>query len=73
MPTFKKIPKKYKKVSGVAIGGFFIFANVGILTASGIATRLSKKGIPAYGRLTYKGKKYYYCRYGLTDDPDIFT
>lgn len=54
-----------------------MFTNEGLLEAGKVFTILEKeqekKSIPAVGYITIEGKKYYYCAYGLFDDPDIYS
>lgn len=74
MPTKKKIPKKFRKTRPIAIGPYCVFTQ-SILTAANVSSKLSKadkkEKLPAYGQIQIKGKKYYYCRYGLISKPHI--
>ena len=76
MPSFCKIPQEVKKTGCVAIGHYAVFCKSAV-TAAQVATVIRKhdleKGIPAVGFLTIKGKKFYYCRYGFVNDPDIYA
>jgi len=75
MPTFKKIPKKIKAIGSIASGRYCVFA--GLMNAGKVFTALEKahkKGaIPMVGYVTVKGEKFFYCLYGLVDDPDIYA
>ena len=75
MPTFQKIPKKVKAKGCVASGRYCVFA--GLMQAGNAFTALAKAekrgAIPMVGYITVKGKRYYYCLYGLVDDPDIYA
>ena len=75
MPTASKIPKEIKKLHSTASGRFVVFTKGGLLEAGKVFVRLekaAKKGVPPVGYLTIKGKKYYYCAYGLFNDPSIY-
>lgn len=71
-----KIPKSYKGKPVTAISNYAIWCD-SILTASAIACQLSMKdnktGIPCMGKIQYKGKKYFWCRYGFLNDDAIYT
>ena len=75
MPTYSKIPAKEKAKGAVANGGIAVFG--GMLSVGPAMVKLQKadasKGIPAYGYITIEGKRWYYCRYGFLDDPDIYS
>lgn len=75
MPTFQKIPKKVKEKGCIALGRYCVFA--GFLEAGKVVLAIQKAekrgAIPAVGYITIKGKKYYYCLYGLLNDPDIYS
>jgi hypothetical protein len=73
MPTYAKIPKKIDKTQTVAIGSWVIFVK-SLSEASAVAIALSRyDSAPLVGHITLKGKKYYYCRYGFLNDPDIYS
>lgn len=75
MATFKKIPKQIKAIGSVASGKYCVFA--GIMEVGKVLKALEKaekKGkLPMVGYQTVQGKKYYYCLYGLVNDPDIYA
>lgn len=75
MPVFKKIPQSAKAIGAVAGGRYAVFC-VGLLKACAVIERLQKAdqrgGIPAYGYITYKGERVYYCLYGFVDNPDTY-
>lgn len=75
MPTFKKIPLSEKAKKAIVCGRYAIFC-FGLLKASKIADRLQKadikNGIPAYGYVTFKHERVYYCLYGFINDPDTY-
>jgi hypothetical protein len=73
MPTHAKIPKKIKKIGATASGGFVVFGGMLSVGPAMVKLQSFKKAIPAHGHLTIKGRKYWYCRYGLVDDPDIYA
>lgn len=71
-----RIPQHLKdSPDKIAIGAFCVFAG-SLLTAGAIVEKLYKKegkhGLPACGFMHYKGKKYWWCRYGFVNDPDIY-
>lgn len=75
MPKVKKIPKE---LWGTATaGGHWAVFDVGFMTACKIITRLEKKlkkkNCPSIGYLTYKGKKVYYCLYGIVEDKNTYS
>ncbi|MBD1364398.1 hypothetical protein IDJ77_11315 [Mucilaginibacter sp. ZT4R22] len=76
MPTYSKIPIAQKKIGRYDFGGYSVFCKSFAL-ATQITQALFKadtsRGIPGYGYLILKGKKYYYSRYGFADDPDTYT
>ncbi|MGZ3999593.1 MAG: hypothetical protein ACXVIY_03145 [Mucilaginibacter sp.] len=65
-----------RKIGAIASGHYAVFAK-GPLQASPAFVALHKAdvstGIPAYGKITVKGKVFYYCRYGFVNDPDIYA
>lgn len=77
MPTYSKIPQNIKKLHTTASGRYVVFTKGGLLEAGEVFVRLEeaekRKTIPLVGYVTIKGKKYYYCAYGLFNDPDIYT
>ena len=74
MPTFSKIPLEEKAKGAIINGRIAVFGSllkVGPAMAK-LQTADEKKGIPAYGYITLAGNRFYYCRYGFLDDPDIY-
>ena len=76
MPTASKIPKEIRQLHSTASGRFVVFTKGGILEAGNVFVKLvkaaAKQGVPPVGYLTIKGKKYYYCAYGLFNDSSIY-
>lgn len=75
MATYSKIPQKVREKGCVACGPYAVFC--GLLAAGKVFSQLNAQdngqGIPAHGYIVIKGIKYYYCRYGLVSDPDIYS
>lgn len=75
MPTFKKIPQKIRATGSIASGKYCVFTN--LLNSGKVFTALlkaEKKGnIPMVGYIMLNGIKFYYCLYGLVNDPDIYA
>lgn len=75
MPVYSKIPLKVKEKGAIAGGHWAVYCD-SIITASRICRKLneaSKKGdCPLVGYVTSGGTRYYYCRYGFINDPDIY-
>lgn len=73
MPTYSKIPQKEKAKGAITSGRFAVFGR--LLSVGPAFTKLQsiKKAFPAHGYITIVGKRYYYCLYGLVDDPDIYA
>lgn len=74
MPTFSKIPLEEKAKGAIVNGGIAVFGSllkVGPAMVK-LQTADEKKGIPAYGYITITGIRFYYCRYGFLNDPDIY-
>ncbi len=70
-----KIPPEEKKKGAIASGRFAVFGS--LLTVGPAMVELdrmfsTKRGLPAHGHVTIKGKRFYYCLYGFVDDPDIY-
>jgi len=71
-----KIPLKLKGTHVICGGHFAVFTD-SFLKGTSVITELYKKekskGLPCMGQISFKGIKYYWCRYGFVDDPDIYT
>jgi hypothetical protein len=69
-----KIPHKLKG-TGIASGHYVVFAP--LLKCGPVFKALERRdntiGIPAMGKITVKGKSYFFCRYGFVNDDDIYT
>jgi hypothetical protein len=75
MATYSKIPQDVKAIGAIASGHYAVFC--GLMKAGEVFVKLQKdedkgKSVPLVGYVTIKGKKIYYCRYGLVDDPSIY-
>ena len=86
MPTFRRIPDSIKKKNiATARGRWVVFAPIKkaapvLNHLDAIANKLDnippeeeKPNLPAFGSLTFKGEKYFYCGFGFFDDPDAYA
>lgn len=76
MATFCKIPWKVKEsIGAVCCGHYAVFAPLLKCGPAFLALQKQdeKKGIPFHGKIVVKGVTYFYCRYGMVSDPDIYT
>lgn len=73
MPTYAKIPQSEKAKGAVASGSFAVFGGIMSVGAAFTALQKIKTAIPAHGYITVAGKRFYYCRYGFLDDPEIYS
>ena len=86
MPTFRRIPDAIKKRNiATARGRWVVFAPIKKAVAvldhldafakkiNDIPPEDDPPNLPAFGSLTFKGEKFFYCGFGFFDDPDAYA